>query len=145
MKKSLGNGKGKALYEVAFQRSVGKKVKASRRVRSLTQQEVATKVNISRPSLVNIEKGQQSLSLLHLTRFATVLNLQPGELIPSHDEVLESMEELRVHTPHKLLSEALKGKGIAVTPETSNLKDVLEEFGVEKVIDREDNHDTVKN
>jgi len=67
----------KKLYEES-----GKRIKKYRKLRNLTQDQLASKINLSRTSLANLESGRQQILLHHLYEIAEALNLKsPKELM----------------------------------------------------------------
>jgi|ERR1700733_12500247 len=76
--------------------------RALRRVRKkvgLSQQELADRVSLSRPSIVNIELGRQGISLDQLYIFAGALGVTPAELLPHVIPVLAGalLQKLETH------------------------------------------------
>lgn len=61
----------------------GKLIKKQREYMSLTQEELAKKVSLSRASIANIESGRQKVLLHQLYVFAKYLNKKPSELLPT--------------------------------------------------------------
>ena len=79
------NKKWDSLYE-----KVGRRVKETRKVSRLTQEQLASHVHLTRTSVTNIEKGRQKLMLHTLFGLAAALKVPVGQLIP----------ESRVEQPH---------------------------------------------
>ncbi len=50
---------------------------------SMTQDELAMKVGLSRPSLVNMENGRQGISIKRIFDFSRILGVKPDQLLPS--------------------------------------------------------------
>lgn len=48
----------------------------------ITQEELAIRVGLSRPSIANIERGRQQITVGMLVRFSQALNVAPAELLP---------------------------------------------------------------
>ena len=64
---------------------VGVRLRAAREERArLTQLAFAKAVGLSRPSVANIENGRQQISVAQLLRFASVLNVDPCDLLPAN-------------------------------------------------------------
>jgi transcriptional regulator with XRE-family HTH domain len=55
-----------------------------RKVAGLTQEVLAERVGLSRPSVTNIERGNQQIPLHMLEAFASVLGVKPCELLPEN-------------------------------------------------------------
>lgn len=51
----------------------------------VTQEEFAERAGLSRPSIANIEKGRQQITVLQLVKFAAILGVEPSALIPHSD------------------------------------------------------------
>lgn len=65
-----------------FNRNLGEKIRHFRtEVRSISQAEFAERVELSRPSIVNIEKGRQQVSCYQLVMFALALGISPLQLL----------------------------------------------------------------
>lgn len=63
-------------------RSIGSVIRAKRRQRDWTQEELALKLMISRGTLANIEAGRQRIFLHQLYSIAAALELKPVDLLP---------------------------------------------------------------
>lgn len=61
--------------------AVGLRIKMTREFLSITQEELAKKVGISRGSLANIEVGRQRLLLHNIEEFAKALGVSPKHLL----------------------------------------------------------------
>ena len=68
-------------FAEAVQRNVGERVRALRAARGLTQRELAGRVQISRPSIANVEAGRQNVGLRQLCALADALGVGVGELL----------------------------------------------------------------
>ena len=66
----------------AFYAQVGRRVRALRGKRGLTQEALASLVDLTRTSITNIEKGRQKLLLHTLVDLAKALRVEPVELLP---------------------------------------------------------------
>lgn len=65
---------------------VGRRVRARRKVKGLSQENLGAEVGISRASIVNLEKGRQRPPLHVLWEIAERLSVDPSELIPTRAE-----------------------------------------------------------
>ena len=65
-----------------FYRAFGNKLRQARKAAGLTQELLAKRVGLSRPSITNIELGNQQIPLHMLETFASVLGMKPCELLP---------------------------------------------------------------
>ncbi|HEY5230308.1 MAG TPA: helix-turn-helix transcriptional regulator, partial [Galbitalea sp.] len=68
-------------FAAIVQRNVGERVRALRAARGLTQRELAGRVQISRPSIANVEAGRQNVGLRQLCALADALGVGVGELV----------------------------------------------------------------
>jgi transcriptional regulator with XRE-family HTH domain len=65
-----------------FYEEFGRRVRAARDARKLTQEELAMRIGVSRAAIASIETGRQRVNLDLLPRFARFLAVQPTELLP---------------------------------------------------------------
>ena len=71
-----------AINQEEFYKSLGERIKYFRSdVRDISQADFADRVELSRPSIVNIEKGRQQLSSYQLIVFAFALGVSPVDLL----------------------------------------------------------------
>lgn len=70
--------------QIAFYLEVGRKIRAAREDRGLTQDALASLVSLTRTSITNIEKGRQKLLLHTLVDVAVALNIPPLKLLPDN-------------------------------------------------------------
>jgi transcriptional regulator with XRE-family HTH domain len=72
-----------------FYAEVGRRIRAARKARSLTQEALASGVSLTRTSITNIEQGRQKFPLHMLAELATALHVPPAALLPAgpaHDD-----------------------------------------------------------
>jgi transcriptional regulator with XRE-family HTH domain len=62
-------------------RVIGQRVRAERHKRKLTQDELAERVQLTRTSITNIERGRQKLLLHTLFAFAAAFEIEAKELL----------------------------------------------------------------
>lgn len=74
-------------------RLFGSRVRALREERNVTQEELASRVALSRTSITNIERGRQRVMLHQMMDIAQALDADPGKLVPGPDAV--AVEPLR--------------------------------------------------
>ncbi len=91
-------------------RVFGSRLREIREQADVTQEELARRVDLSRTSITNIEKGRQRILLHQLVDFADALKVPASELMPKTEP---GSEELREDVAK--IVEALKGapKGAA--------------------------------
>jgi transcriptional regulator with XRE-family HTH domain len=65
-----------------FYAEVGKRVRAARKARSMTQETLAGEVSVTRTSITNIEQGRQKFRLHMLAELAAALHVPPAALLP---------------------------------------------------------------
>lgn len=65
-----------------FDREVGLRLQRARRDRGVTQEELAKRIGLPRPSYANIESGRQRIPLDVVWRAAIVLSVPVGSLVP---------------------------------------------------------------
>jgi transcriptional regulator with XRE-family HTH domain len=94
-----------------FDREVGLRLQRARKERGLTQDELAKRIGLPRPSYANIESGRQRIPLDVVWRAAIVLDLAIGALAP------EPLPGRIDSAPRSALSAAV----IAPSPRLANL------------------------
>lgn len=67
---------------VGFEREVGRRLHHARKTRGMTQDEIAKRIGLPRPSYANIELGRQRIPVDVLWRAAVVLGLSVAALVP---------------------------------------------------------------
>ena len=65
-----------------FDREVGLRLQRARKERGTTQEELAKRIGLPRPSYANIESGRQRIPLDVVWRAAIVLGVPVGALVP---------------------------------------------------------------
>jgi transcriptional regulator with XRE-family HTH domain len=75
-----------------FYRVFGNKLRQARKAAGLTQEVLADRVGLSRPSIANIERGNQQVPLHMLDSFASVLGMKPCELLPEETRPKETRQ-----------------------------------------------------
>ena len=66
---------------------IGNRIRAERKKKGLSQEELAKKSNLERPSVVLIENGRQKLPIDRLYLIASALELHPHRLLPEPNEI----------------------------------------------------------
>ena len=66
----------------AIYRDIGSKVRQARSEKGTTQGELASRANLTRTSISNIEAGRQRVTLYALLRMAEALDVAPATLLP---------------------------------------------------------------
>ena len=73
--------------------TVGKRIRDTRKIAKLTQEGLATRVNLTRTSVTNIEKGRQKLLLHTLFELATAMKVPVAQLMPDQREEQPQFEQ----------------------------------------------------
>lgn len=66
-------------------RAIGARIRAKRRERDLTQDDVAESAQLSRPLLSNLEHNGTNVTLTTLFRIADAIGVHPADLIDDRD------------------------------------------------------------
>ncbi|MFI7435772.1 helix-turn-helix domain-containing protein [Micromonospora haikouensis] len=77
---------------------LGERIAGLRRAARLTQREVAERAGMGRPTLANIERGRQRVLYHQLLDLASVLGVDPRELLPAPavpSPVLDHLDDLQ--------------------------------------------------
>lgn len=91
------------------QKQIGQRITELRKLKGLSQDDLAKSVKISRSSLAQIELGNRSVNILELQRLSMVLDFSlddfmskdftPGEEIESEDQPKSKIPEIRISVP----------------------------------------------
>ncbi|MBK7810298.1 MAG: DUF4065 domain-containing protein [Saprospiraceae bacterium] len=91
------------------QKQIGQRITELRKMKGLSQEDLAKKVKISRPSLAQIELGNRSVDILELQKLSLVLefslddfmskDFSPNQEIESKEEKKTKKEEERISVP----------------------------------------------
>jgi transcriptional regulator with XRE-family HTH domain len=71
-----------AIMTDPFYQMFGSRVRALREKNDVTQEELGRRIDLSRTSIVNIEKGRQRVLLHQIVEIAGALDAKPAELLP---------------------------------------------------------------
>lgn len=72
-----------------------------------TQSELARRVGISRAAVSALEAGNHGAAIETLCRFAEALDVEPGQLLPSLDEIRQLLSESGARSPEAIVDEFL--------------------------------------
>jgi len=75
------------------QKQIGQRIAELRKVKGLSQEDLAKRIKISRPSLAQIELGNRGLNVMELQNFAIVLEFSLDDFL-SNDYTADPVEEL---------------------------------------------------
>lgn len=81
-----------AKFKEIFYSLVGSAISAKRKENNLSQLELATKVGMSRVSIVNIEKGRQYPPLILVYELTDIFKCSMDDLIPEKEQLTLSEE-----------------------------------------------------
>lgn len=70
------------LTEKDLYREIGRRIRAAREERMMTQEALGLAVSLTRTSITNIESGRQRISVHTLWRVAEALQVDPRNLLP---------------------------------------------------------------
>jgi transcriptional regulator with XRE-family HTH domain len=73
--------------EDSLYRLFGNRVRELREEKKVTQEELGRRVELSRTSITNIEKGRQRVLLHQMVEIASALDASPRDLMPGKQEV----------------------------------------------------------
>jgi transcriptional regulator with XRE-family HTH domain len=68
-----------------FYKEFGRVLRAARLKAKLTQEELAARVGMSRPSLANVERGNQRVALHQFAELAAAVGADPVDLLPARE------------------------------------------------------------
>lgn len=66
---------------------IGSRIKQFRTTQNMSQDELASRSSLKRPSIVLIEKGRQKLPIDRLFVIAKALKVEPAQLLPSLNDI----------------------------------------------------------
>lgn len=93
---------------VGFDRQVGLRLQRARKAAGMTQEEVATRIGIPRPSYANIESGRQRIPLDVLWRAAIVLQTDISKLVPQPEKRRRPAAIVPIRTASSMLPTSVK-------------------------------------
>lgn len=96
---TIGNfvGRRKIMEVKLSQKQIGQRIVALRKLKGLSQADLAKRVKISRPSMAQIELGNRSVDVLELQKFSAVLEFSLDDFV-SKDFVASKTDEEIVET-----------------------------------------------
>lgn len=106
---------------LALYQTVGRRVREARKTSKLTQEELASRVNMTRTSVTNIEKGRQKLLLHTLFDLAAAMKIQVVQLIPESAEHKPRIEQKLTNGLSKAEKEWIVGELLKPSKKTKNL------------------------
>lgn len=85
-----------------FNSELGRKIRAARESRKMTQEQLGSAVNLSRTSITNIEQGRQRLLVDQIAGMATALGASIEDLIPSADLLISEHVTLKAEISRQM-------------------------------------------
>lgn len=95
--------------EVRFNQALAERLKYARSAAGLTQTQLAARVDLTRGSIANMERGEQSPTPFRLASIALVLGCDVADLIPSPSEwggISRSVAPVRQNVVEQVLRKA---------------------------------------
>jgi transcriptional regulator with XRE-family HTH domain len=74
------------------QKEIGKRITELRKLKGLSQADLAKRINISRPSLAQIELGNRSVDVLELQNFSMILGFSLDEFMSNNFSATDSID-----------------------------------------------------
>lgn len=68
---------------------IGKKLEFHRKKKKYSQERLGNEIELSRTSIVNIEKGRHQPSLSTLYKLCTLYNIEVVDILPTREEIKE--------------------------------------------------------
>lgn len=78
--------------KVSLYKFIGKRLQNKRMALGITQADLAEQVKLTRTSVANIEAGNQNTPLHIIYEMCSILQLKPGGLFPSLEEISSPIE-----------------------------------------------------
>lgn len=75
---------------------IGEKICRARKARRWSQERLASRLGLSRVSIVNIEKGRQRPPIHVIWDIGEALNLEPSQLLPLQSELADVAHEVHL-------------------------------------------------
>ena len=101
---------------------IGKRIRKYRKLKNLSQEELAEKIDISTTHMSHIETGSTKLSLQVLVDLSKVLEVNTDDLI------FENKPKTMINQINKLLSECNENQIAFITDIVKNIKDALDRY-----------------
>lgn len=79
----------------AFYKLVGRRIADEREKAKLTQDELAERVGLSRPSIANVEQGRQAIPLHKFFEIAAAIGIAAVDLMPGDAVAAKSFHETK--------------------------------------------------
>lgn len=86
-----------------IQKGLGKRIRALRRIKNLTQEDLGEKAGLSYKFVGEIERGEVNPSLDSLVKIATALGVKVGDLFPREVDIFPQFSPQDLHLIKKAL------------------------------------------
>lgn len=83
------------------QKQIGKRLAELRKLKGLSQEDLAKSISISRPSLAQIELGNRSVDILEFQQFSQVLGFSLDDFMSKNFSVLQAVRDKEEKKPKK--------------------------------------------
>jgi transcriptional regulator with XRE-family HTH domain len=78
------------------QKQIGQRIAGLRKIKGLSQEDLAMRINISRPSLVQIELGNRSINILEMHQLSMELEFSLDDIMSDTFKVKQEINELSI-------------------------------------------------
>ena len=68
--------------EVSFNKYIGIELQQLRKKKGLTQEQLGNEIGLTRPSIINIEKGRQTMTMKNLYLICNYFNIESKQIMP---------------------------------------------------------------
>lgn len=92
------------MYNILSRQQIGQRIARLRKIKGLSQEELAKSVDLSRPSLAQIELGNRSIDLIEIQKISRVLGFSLDDFVSKDSSILNE-PSLEYATPVRHLSE----------------------------------------
>ena len=82
------------MYNILSQKQIGQRIAELRKMKGLSQEELAKKIKISRPSLTQIELGNRSVDIIEMQKISRVLGFSLDDFV---SEEFSAVQELTLN------------------------------------------------
>lgn len=70
------------IEEVSFNKYIGIEVMLLRKKKGMTQEQLGNEIGLTRPSIINIEKGRQTITMKNLYLICNYFNIESKQIMP---------------------------------------------------------------
>jgi len=80
-----------------FREQMGERLRNIRKLKRLSQDDLAKGINMTRASLVNIEAGKQALTAINMWGISNLLKISPSDLFPASENSITLSIQAEIH------------------------------------------------